>query len=88
MISAILLALAGLSVPASGGHAAYAPGTAQQHKGHAPIPAPGKAKPFKGATIACNPDPLKGRACRHHQAKVEQARNSTPRDRVAEAERR
>lgn len=85
MISAALLVLAGLSAPASTAHTAYTSGTAQ--KGHAPIPAPRAMPRLKGATIACNPDPLKGRACRHHQVKAEEARSKAlaraDRDRAA-----
>lgn len=69
MISAVLLSLASVSAPVAAG-AAYAAETAQnQH--HATSARNGGAR--RATVVPCNPDPLKGRACRHHQVQAEQA---------------
>lgn len=71
MISALLLALAMPSalVPEAG--AAYASDTIRHLKGHPSVPAGSTTRVRTAATAACHPDPYKGRACRHHQAKAE-----------------
>lgn len=71
MISAILLAVAGLSVSAPAQHAGFAPDTVRAMKGHHAIPDTAKAK-HAAASAVCHPDPMKGRACRHHHAKLEE----------------
>ena len=74
MLSAFLFALAGLSASAPAPQVAYASDSARSSKGHAPIPARASARDGERGRVigACNPDPLKGRACRHHQAKAEE----------------
>ena len=72
MLSAFLFALAGLSAPAP--QVAYASDSARSSKGYGPIPARASAGDRERGRVigVCNPDPLKGRACRHHQAKAEE----------------
>ena len=71
MISAVLLAVASLSVSAPAPQAGFAPDTVRAMKGHHAIPSTTKAK-HRAASAVCHPDPLKGRACRHHHAKLEE----------------
>ncbi|WP_374414184.1 hypothetical protein [Novosphingobium colocasiae] len=65
------LALAGLIAAASA--PAAASDTIRHMKGHGALPAPSSVV-AKGPKAACHPDPVKSRACRHHQAKAEEAR--------------
>jgi hypothetical protein len=76
MIVASLLALATLAAPASAplANAGYGQDTMRHLKGHPSLPAPA-AKPESSAPAVCHPDPGKGRACRHHVSKREQARS-------------
>jgi hypothetical protein len=87
MISAVLLALASLSIPsAAPATAALAGDSVTAGKGH-PAVARGKVA-RSSAPVACHPDPSKGRVCRHNIAQAEQAeREALGRaDRVAVAD--
>lgn len=78
MISALLLAVAGLSTPAAATFPAYGADTVRALKGHAALP--------KGATQArtastantCHPEPTKGRTCRHLARQAKQDRTAAP----------
>ncbi|KHK93337.1 hypothetical protein [Novosphingobium malaysiense] len=76
MISAILLAVAGLSAPApaSAPTAAYGADTLRSLKGHPALPERGTERKTANLPAACHPDPTKSRICRHLlvQAKEEQ----------------
>lgn len=67
------LALAGLIAAASTSATAGASDTIRHMKGHGALPV-ASSMPAKGPKAACHPDPVKSRACRHHQAKAEEAR--------------
>lgn len=73
MISAALLALVSLSVPAAAApQAGYAGETVTAAKGH-PTPAARGTVARSSAPVACHPEPSKGRACRHNIVQAEQA---------------
>ncbi|VWX51565.1 hypothetical protein [Novosphingobium sp. 9U] len=76
MITATLLALASLSTPATAllPTASYAQDTVRASKGHPSLPARADAGRTSAAPAVCHPDPSKGRACRHHVAKKQEAR--------------
>lgn len=80
MITAVLLAIVSpmaaspvpLSpVPAS---AALAPDTVAHLKGNLAVPASTARHSAHSVNTACHPDPMKGRACRHHVAQKESKR--------------
>lgn len=74
MISVVLLALASPVASAPQLSAGYAPDTIRHLKGHPSLPAGSATGPRTAAAAAtCHPDPNKGRACRHHHAKAEEA---------------
>lgn len=73
MISATILAVVGFTLAAPAPQAGYAPDTIRALRGHHSLPATTETKDAKGAAPVCHPDPLKGRACRHHHAKAEQS---------------
>lgn len=69
-ISAAVLALATLSTPVASTTAAYAGESVTASKGHA---TPARVASRASAPVACHPDPMKGRACRHLIVQAEQA---------------
>jgi hypothetical protein len=77
MITATLLALATLTAPLTlaAPSAGYSPDTMRHLKGHPSLPARAATKTRSTAPTVCNPDPSKGRVCRHHVGKQEEARN-------------
>ncbi|MCT2401476.1 hypothetical protein [Novosphingobium mangrovi (ex Huang et al. 2023)] len=81
MISAFLLAVAGLSVPAATPAAipvaAYGANTVKHLKGHPPLPARAEGSKSVNLPAACHPDPTKSRVCRHHLVQAEQQRRET-----------
>jgi len=77
------LAFATLATLAASTPAAYASDTIRDMKGHPPIVARADPAP-RAAPAVCHPDPMKGRACRHHVAKAEERRAQSYA--VAEAE--
>lgn len=95
MISAVLLALAGLSAqpvpPSATPAAAYGSDTIAHLKGHHVAPARESKGKVRTSSAGCHPDPHKGRSCRIHAAKVEQrareafARAETETTRMREA---
>ncbi|EIZ77849.1 hypothetical protein WSK_3519 [Novosphingobium sp. Rr 2-17] len=74
MPSLALLVVAAFTAPTPAA-ANYAGDTIAHSKGHivAARTTTGNARP--GASAVCHPDPSKGRVCRHHVAKAEEARN-------------
>ena len=78
MISVVLLALASTTASAPQLNAGYAPDTVRHLKGHPSLPA-GSTTSARAAAAVCHPDPYKGRACRHHHAKAQEA-SREPRD--------
>lgn len=76
MIVASLLALAALAAPTSAplANPGYGQDTMRHLKGHPSLPAPAPTAE-SSAPAVCHPDPGKGRACRHHVSKREQARS-------------
>ena len=78
MISAAILAVAALSagspLAAAPSGAALTPSTIAHLKGQMAIPASAE-KPARTATVACHPEPTKGRACRVHNAQKERQRD-------------
>ena len=77
MISALLLALISPFAPAPEPKAGYAPETIRHLKGQHSLPPASASGTRSEVAATCHPDPFKGRACRHHQAKAEEARDKT-----------
>jgi hypothetical protein len=84
MISALLLAIAGLSTPAAPQTAAYGSDTIAHLKGHPSVPAREDSPKQASVPAACHPDNSKGRVCRIANARAEDARRET--NALAEAE--
>ncbi|HKT85908.1 MAG TPA: hypothetical protein VJQ77_07485 [Novosphingobium sp.] len=76
MISALLLVLASPAAAAPGLNAGYASDTIRHLKGHSSLPSRAASGARTAATAACHPDPSKGRACRHHNAKAAETREA------------
>ena len=84
MISAALAFLAGASGAVSTAPSVHAVDTIRHLKGHHSLPVSRSASDGRRAAATCHPDPLKGRACRHHVAKAEDERKQA----LAVADRR
>lgn len=82
MISAFLLAIAGLSAAPAPAPAdafpAYGADTVRSLKGHPPLPAPAKTAKAAAAQTNCHPEPTKGRICRHNIVQAKQERRNAP----------
>jgi len=74
MKSVLIPALAGLAGLAMASGSAHASDTARSAKGLAPIPAKA-TRTASSAPRVCNPDPLKGKVCRHYAAKAQSETN-------------
>lgn len=74
MISAIILAVAGLSTPAAAPAASFGADTVRSLKGHPALPARSAESKTANLPAACHPDPTKRRICRHHIVQAEQDR--------------
>lgn len=76
MPSLALLVVAAFAAPSPAAIpvASYAGDTIAHSKGHIAVAARTASPARSAAPTVCNPDPSKGRACRHHVAKTEEAR--------------
>ncbi|MCJ2176970.1 hypothetical protein [Novosphingobium album (ex Hu et al. 2023)] len=78
MISAFLLAIAGLSATPASAYPAYGTDTVRSLKGHPSLPVAAKAEKSAATQAKCHPEPSKGRTCRHHVAQTKQERQNAP----------
>jgi hypothetical protein len=78
IVAATLLALATLATPSTitAPGAGYSPDTMRHLKGHPSLPARAAVKTQSSAAAVCHPDPGKGRVCRHHVGKQDEARKA------------
>lgn len=85
MFSATLMFLAAAAAPVA---ATSGADTIRHLKGHHSLPIAPAARAVAKAPVVCNPDPLKGRACRHHLAKRDESREQRLAQAGADASRR